>query len=147
MPAIVRPIDPRHGATLFVRVMQSEDYVAALKQSGRPFAVPVSVPAILDTGASGSAIDREIVAQLSLPQLGSVEIHTPSTGTNVEFRDLHDATVVIGGGDPDPLVVTTGLIECEFASRGFFALIGRDILSRCVLEFNGPAGTFTLSWG
>lgn len=146
MPAIVRPLDPRHGAMLPIRVMQSDQYVEALKKAGLPFASPTTILAILDTGASGSAIDKDIVNQLSLQYRGYAEIHTPSTGPNVDYRGVYDATVVIGEGLSPPLVATLPLIECEFASRGFYALIGRDILNRCVLTFDGPAGSFHLSW-
>ena len=38
------------------------------------------------------------------------------------------------------------LIERPLGSPDFRALIGRDILSRCVFTFDGPANTFSLGY-
>ena len=146
MPALTGRIDPQHGATVFVKVMQSPEYVEALKRAGQPYATPVSVLGLLDTGASGTALDAQIIAQMRLLQRGTVAIHTPSTGPDLIYRDQYDATLVLGEMESPPLAATLPVIESEFASRGFFALIGRDILCRCILTYDGPAGTFRLSW-
>ena len=140
------PLDPRHGAVVWVKVMQSPEYIAALKKAGLTYATPVAVLGILDTGASMSAVDNRVAIGMSLQNRGSVEIHTPSTGEGqVVHRDSFDATLVIGESQPVPLSLTTPVIACDFASRGFMALIGRDVLNLCVLTFNGPAGRFPWS--
>jgi len=146
MPALSGRIDPQHGATVFVTISQTPEYVDALKRAGRMPSMPVSVLGILDTGASGSALDSQIIARMSLLYRDNVAIHTPSSGPNLIFRDQFDATLALGDSGSPPLAVTVQVIECEFASRGFFALIGRDILDRCILTYDGPAQTFTLSW-
>lgn len=146
MPALTGRIDPQHGATVFVKIMQSPNYVKALKKANRRYLTPISILAILDTGASGRALDGQVIAAMRLLYRGNVAVHTPSTGPNLIFRDQYDATLVIGEAEHPPLTATVPVIESEFASRGFYALIGRDILSRCVLTYDGPAGTFTLSW-
>ena len=70
-----------------------------------------------------------------------------STGlAGSEPRDVFDASLVLGEGESDPLESTVEVIQCDFASRGFYALIGRDILCRCVLTYDGPANMFHLSW-
>ncbi len=83
---------------------------------------------------------------MSLLHRGHAEIHTPSTGLGVEHRDVYDASLVLGENESSPLTSTVEVIQCEFASRGFYALIGRDILCRCVLTYDGPANMFHLSW-
>jgi hypothetical protein len=136
----------QQGATVFVKVMQSPEYVEALKKAGLAWAEPKSVTGLLDTGAGLSALDPIVIASMQLRPRGAIEIHTPSTGTDVVFRDTYDATLVIGEETPSPLTTTVPVISCEFASRGFHALIGRDILNRCVLTYDGPAGVFRLEW-
>lgn len=146
MAVISRPIEARHGATVFMTIMQSEQYVEALKKAGLAYATPIAVLAILDTGASVSALDSQVIAALSLQYRGQAEIHTPSTGAGVVHRDQYDATLVIGENESPPLIATIPVIECEFASRGFHALIGRDILRHCRFTYDGPTNRFGLEW-
>jgi hypothetical protein len=146
MPSLSGRIDPQHGPTVFVKVMQSPEYVDALKKAGRSYATPTSVMGILDTGASGSALDAQIITRMSLLHRGYTGIHTPSTGPGVEYRAVYDASLVLGEDESSPLTCTVEVVECEFASHGFFVLIGRDILSRCILTYDGPADRFTLTW-
>ena len=83
---------------------------------------------------------------LGLVERGKVSVHTPSTGSDYEAKDVFDACVVIGSGSPDPCVATIPVVASDFASEGFFALIGWTILERCFLVCDGPARVFTLSF-
>lgn len=47
---------------------------------------------------------------------------------------------------PTPLMVTLPVIECDFSTQGFQALIGRDVLHHCVFVFEGPTDTFRLEF-
>jgi len=146
VPILADRIEVQHGATVSVTVMQSPDYVAALKRAGRPFASPMAVLGILDTGASCSALDSRIVRLMSLQHRGVAEIHTPSTGAGVVHKGVYDATLALGETTGRPISATVPVIECEFASRGFLALIGRDLLNLCILTYDGPTGRFQLEW-
>lgn len=133
------------GAIVEVKVMQGAQRVAALKKAGLPFATPQVIVGLVDTGASCSAIDRIVVAGLNLQHRGIVAIHTPSTGAGFVQCNQYDISLVLGESQPDPLELTLPVIESDFASQGFLALIGRDVLRRCVLTFDGPSGRFTLT--
>jgi hypothetical protein len=132
------------GLEIDVKVMPTSQRVAALKQAGLPFPQPMVIVGLLDTGAGCSCLDRGVVQGLGLDPRGVTRIHTPSTGTNYEERNQYDACLVIGEGYPKPLVLTLPVLGCDFASQGFFALIGRDVLDQCFLMYDGPARTFTL---
>jgi hypothetical protein len=41
---------------------------------------------------------------------------------------------------------TIAVIETELADQGFHFLVGRDILDRCILNYDGPNGMFQLSF-
>ena len=42
---------------------------------------------------------------------------------------------------------TVAIVESNlFAAQGFHALIGRNILSRCIFHYNGSIGLFTLGF-
>ncbi len=59
-----------------------------------------------------------------------VRVAAPGVGLDVEFAAA--AGVKLTGQ--------------KIGNRDIIALIGRDILSMCVLTYNGPGGFFTLAW-
>jgi hypothetical protein len=91
-------------------------------------------------------VDHRIVQALDLDYRGQVPIHTPSSGSDLDYRDQYGVGVVLGEMTEKPLEFTLPVIECDFANEGFLSLIGRHVLSRCQLCFDGPSGTFTLTW-
>lgn len=132
------------GPMIDVKVMQSQERVDALKQAKLSYSQPVTINGLLDTGASSSALDSNLVRSLGLEPRGIIKIHTPSTGSQYEVRNQFDACFVVGEGHPKPLVLTLPVLACDLASEGFLALIGRDILDQCFLMYDGPSSIFTL---
>lgn len=119
--------------------MQTHQRIAALKKLGRKHSSPVSIRGLIDTGASCSAIDPRIVQALDLDRRGQVPIHTPSSGPDLDYRGQYDVCFVLGEMTESPLESTLPVIECDLASQNFLALVGRDVLSRCQLCFDGPS--------
>ena len=119
--------------------MASPQLVTKLREAGLPWPQPVIVRALIDTGASGSVLDRSMIAQLGLISKGTTSIHTPSTGSAYETREIFDASVILGPDAPRPLVLTVAFIESDLASEGFLALIGWDVLEHCILTCDGPS--------
>lgn len=136
----------RLGAIVEVKMMQSEGRVEALKKAGRPFAPPIVIVGLIDTGATSSVLDYRIVSRLGLGFRGPVSVQTATTGGGFVSQDSYDVTLVLGEGQPDPLTLTVLAIEADIATQGFHALIGRNVLIRCVLTYDGPADVFTLRW-
>jgi len=132
------------GLMIDIKVMQSNQRVDALKKADQPFSQPITILGLLDTGAGSTALDRGVVRSLGLQPRGITRIHTPSTGSQYEERNLYDAFLVIGENYPKPLALTLPVLECDLASEGFFALIGNDILGKCFLMYDGPEKSFTL---
>jgi hypothetical protein len=55
--------------------------------------------------------------------------------------------IPVGSNGTPFLRPTLAVMECDLLqSQGFHALIGRDVLSECLLTFNGAAGYFTLAY-
>lgn len=135
------------GPSMYVKVMQSEHRVTALKKAGRKFSAPVDILGLIDTGASISALDFNVIRRLDIPPRGSIAIHTPSTGTAYENRYTHDVCLVLGETETTSLIITTPIIGIELASQGFYALLGRDVLRHCRLVYDGPQGSITLEYG
>jgi hypothetical protein len=138
-------LSPR-GPMVDVEMMLTIPHVEALKRAGKPFAPPMTIMGLIDTGASCSAVDRNLAAGLGLAAKGVVSVHPPTTGARYIDLLQYDVRMVLGAGQADALVLTLPIVESDFASEGFLALIGRDVLKSCRFTFDGPAETFTIEW-
>ena len=103
--------------------------------------------AVLDTGASMSAIDRDAARALHLESPGA------ATWSAVSDGEGHRATSALRRADlriaDDRRHWRMNLIEVAHLSSAvdgavIVALLGWDFLGRCRLVCDGPAGTFSL---
>ncbi len=119
----------------------------ALAAANQAVPSPVNIRGLLDTGASGTAVDPSVLTALGLSPTGTTLVNTPTTGAMPQPADQYDIGFVIPAPNGLPLFSQTmPVIACELlAAQGFHALIGRDILSQCVFVYNG-SGFFTLSY-
>jgi hypothetical protein len=126
----------------------SSGRVAALQKAQLPVPQPQRIRALVDTGASGSCLDPIVLRALEIQPTGVIPVVTPTTGATPAICNQYDVSIMIPAAKSAPFQVpTTAVTEHEFFSaQGFHALIGRDILSRCVLIYNGTIGLFTLGY-
>jgi predicted aspartyl protease len=95
--------------------------------------------ALIDTGASNTCIDDQAAKDLGLPVI-DVAIMQSAT------HEKHPCNVY-------PVQIVTPVVTLNsprtlgaaLASQGLVIIIGRDVLQKCNLFYNGPAGQFTLS--
>ncbi len=117
--------------------------------AGQPVPEPVKIQAMLDTGASGTCVDPFVLDQLNLTPTGSIQVNTPTTGTQPVAADQYDVSLVIfSGPDQPPLAhFTLPVLKSELlVAQGFHALIGRDVLRGCLLSYVGASGLFSLAY-
>jgi Aspartyl protease len=107
-----------------------------------------NIRAMVDTGASGTCVDPSVFAALQLQPTGSIPMLTPSTGSTPIDTDTYDVSIIIPNGVLVGLSIPNMPVSASelFAGQGFHALLGRDILQRCVLTYNGSIGLFTLAY-
>jgi predicted aspartyl protease len=137
------------GPTVNAQVNVSEGRRTALESQGVAVPPPRVVRALIDTGASFSSVEPTVLAALGLTPTGTIDFVTPSTGQNVVTTDTYDVDVVIYKGPKDPPLSMPNLrvAACElFLRQGIHALIGRDILSKCILIYNGELNEFSLAF-
>ena len=148
MPHFLLPVHPSTGPLIDAFVGVSVPRQLAL--TGAKQAVPnaVRIRALVDTGASCTCIDPTVVTTLGLTPTGQTPMSTPSTGTTPHIADSYDVSLLIPCMNKAPLVFQTIAIVSVplLAPQGFHALIGRDVLKHCLLNYNGAAAMFTLAY-
>lgn len=138
-----------NGPLLSVLVGVSAPKSAAMQKAGLKVPQFVQGTFLLDTGASGTCVDPHFVQSLGLTPRGAVMIQTPSTAGNAVSCNQYDVALFIPGMNASATGFHIGalpVIETPLAAQGIEGLIGRDVIDRCTLVYNGSAGMFTLAF-
>jgi hypothetical protein len=118
---------------------------AAFLSSGIPFVQGLhQADLLIDTGATITAIDSSIIAALNLSPTGTARMQTPSTGGIAIPVATFEIELTIPGNSPTRIPTIT-VIGGDFLSLGYHGLLGRDILARGRMEYDGPKDLLTLS--
>jgi hypothetical protein len=149
MPFFTLQVSSR-GLIVEAAVLVSQSRREALEKAGQAVPEPQRVYALLDTGASCSAVDQSALDALGLTPTGEAEILTPSTGHIPQKTSTYDVQIGIFAGRPGDPHYLSAPIEVMasdlFAGQGIHVLIGRDILANCILQYNGADEIFTLAY-
>lgn len=147
--------DPRALAVLGPRISVDlmpplivEKWLQSRKQ---PSKIQTNVPALIDTGASVTGVDNSLLNNLGYPPIGVTALTTPSgaTRTNIFMIRL----VIPSKDDPKfppnmPRIVIDNIkaVGVQLAKQPYKILLGRDVLSRLILVYNGPQALITLGY-
>ena len=124
-----------------VTISVAESVVAQLAEKGLEIPAPVSGLALIDTGASTTCIDNDVAQQIGAPVVDVVKMASASHAeTEANMYPIRLEVVGLLGTVSAPRAMGAAL-QCQ----GLIALIGRDVLRRCTLHYNGPSGEFTLA--
>jgi predicted aspartyl protease len=127
------------GPVLQVTVAIEQNAGKALAGQGRALPVPKTGWALIDTGASNTCIDEQAAREMGLPIHDVASIQSAShekVSCNVYPVLIH--TPIIDLNSPRT-------VGAALAAQGLLVLIGRDVLQRCTLHYNGVTGEFTLA--
>jgi hypothetical protein len=148
MPIIRGPIEG-DGAIVDVVFGWSAAAVRKLRAGLRPIPPRVAGRALLDTGAEVTCLDASLIRSLGLAPVGPIFANLPAIG-GVGVSLQFEAAVTIlhpGGIASDHLAVSdVAVLEAPLSVLGYQALIGRDVLARCRLLYDGLANQFDLSY-
>jgi len=101
----------------------------------------ISGEALIDTGAVVCAVDLEFLRELGIAPAGMETIATP---TGQAILQTYPARLSFPGtGLSD--VVFSDFVGADLSHLGACALLGRSVLSSYVLNYDGPAGPFTIT--
>jgi len=147
MPHLTLPIIPASGPCLEIAVGVSEQRADALRAKQLPIPQPVVKTALVDTGASCSCVDPDALNQLGLQPTGKTQIRTPSTGDAVHAADLYDVSIyLVHSEERYVLPRTVQVVASVTEGQRHDVLLGRDILSQCLLVYDGREETFALAF-
>lgn len=136
------------GALIDVHIGVTGAKRKLFQRSGRPVPPPVMATLLVDTGASSTLLDDQIIRALGLQPIDSVRFHSASTKGVPARCDVVDVCLILGGISTaatwraDPLKV----LSSAMLNSSHQGLLGRDVLDRLLLAWNGPAQSLVMSY-
>jgi len=97
--------------------------------------------ALLDLGAGRTVLTPDAVQRAALPKIDQTTIITVGGSSKV---DVYAASLQFPNSNLSPIEMITVLC-CELTYPLFRCLLGRDVLSRWTLTYDGPVGTWQLT--
>lgn len=138
-----------------VRVGLDQSTILSLRQAGQAIPQPLIVDALIDTGAECCCVDPIVVARVGLPLYSFGFSAAPGSGSTpipafggATVGTFHTASLtIVHPAQQADLVIPNIVVQAlSLRSFGIEAVIGRDVLSQCVLVYDGPAGSVTLAY-
>jgi predicted aspartyl protease len=147
VPILNAPIDV-NGPCVRIAVGVSHQRRQALLNAGQRVPDVVLAQGLIDTGADCTAIDKSIVQKLGLVSTGTIGISTPSTVSAPHICNQYDVLLAIFMDKREVHIasLTMPVIEAPLADLPYQALIGRDVLARGILTYDGQSGQLTLAF-
>ena len=146
MPHLTLPVTS-NGPLLEFLCGVSQPRARALQRANLPIPAPVSIRGMVDTGASITVIDSSVLLALGVDSTGTTPVHTPSTSSgSPHIANLFDVSIALVHPTMTRAFSAVAVIEVPLAHQGIQALIGRDILSFCLMCYDGQAETFSLGF-
>jgi len=128
------------GPVVQVRLTVGSVLEEVLRRSGAALPPPLTVPALIDTGATGTVVRQDLIPQLNLNPVGTTLISTPSSMNVICYEYL--MRIVF----PNNVIIEAVVIGAPLQGQSVACLIGRDVLQHGVLIYTGYTNTFTLSF-
>jgi len=142
MPILTMPLSDE-GPVVPLIVGVSAPRANALRAADKPVPHPIQLRALIDTGCSCTCVVVGMLAPLALTAIGSVTLHTPSTGNTPATCQQYDVSLALLNFTVD----IWPIVECQpLAPRTIDALLGRDFLTRCLYVHDGKAKQFSLEY-
>jgi predicted aspartyl protease len=147
MPNLTIGIDPGGRPIISLYVSAGAAEAAFRREEGYAVEPPIAVLALIDTGAGTSLIEESILKELGLEPVGDITLHTASTGVAPVVSDMYAVELSLAGETMGLLATDLQVVAAkDLGGLSVEVLLGRDILKRCLLVYNGHAGLFTLAF-
>ena len=128
------------GPTVEVQFLIPRQIEERYRKENKVIPAPVSIKALIDTGATNCVVRQDIPIALGLQPIDIIGINTPSTKNHRAYR--YFIRMVI----PSAKITYEGLFTAlPLDGQNISSLIGRDLLAFGILIYTGNANQFTLS--
>jgi hypothetical protein len=126
----------RTGPKIMVTIGHPRATVALAKESRVDLKKPFTVTALIDTGAARTVINPQLAVTCGLRQTGEARISSAGHITDrPEFAGaIYFPDQELNGFDP------MSLVACPLPEQDVSCLLGRDILERWNLTYDGRSG-------
>lgn len=134
----------RTGPILQVVISPTRQHLDSLAENNKAIPQPVSGFALIDTGATSTAVDESVCRELNISPTGAAR--TAHAGGS-EIRQCYPIQVSFpGSGLPSTVIPTAMSVNLQFGKKPYVLLLGRDLLSRLRLVYNGPMGRIEVAF-
>jgi hypothetical protein len=146
MPQLTFPLSAGE-LKLAVVIGHPSKALKALLAAGQSVPSPLWTTGIVDTGTNITCVTPAVLQKLSLASVAMGSSQTVSGPASVNLFEV-SLSIPPAGNVAGPMLTYSDLAVMEMPSPipGVDVLIGLDILLRCKLLLDGPAGLFTLEF-
>ncbi len=132
------------GPVLNVLVSPTRQHLESLERRGLTAPQPISGLALIDTGASSTAVDENVCRTLGLLPTG--RISTAHAG-GPEVRMCYPIQISFPR-DPLPSLINPRAmsVNLQYGKTPYILLFGRDLLSKMKFVYHGLAGRFEIAF-
>ncbi|SRR5216684_5500497 len=126
----------KSGPKITVTIGHPQAALALAEQSHLELKKPFTVTALIDTGASRTVISPQLAVTCGLRQTGQARI---SSAGHITDRPEYAAAIRFPGQELqgfDPM----SLVACPLPAQDVACLLGRDVLERWNLTYDGRSG-------
>lgn len=129
------------GPRVEITLALLKEQIDVISGKGEKVPAPVAGYALIDTGASATCIDKDAANRAGLPIVDSGPLHSVTHAS--ETVPIYAGSLTIQRANINFLAHRA--YGVNLVEQGLTALIGRDILSQCILVYNGPDSSFSIS--
>jgi hypothetical protein len=105
---------------------------------------PITVAALIDTGASSSVIQCGLAQRVALHPVATQRLSTPSSENVLCDQSMLRLTFYPTGGILMSVYFDAVFTEAPLKGQNIQCLLGRDFLAHAVLTYTGPTNSFVL---
>ncbi len=145
MPILNYTLTP-DGPIVLAQIGVSRPRAQALQIAKQAVPSPVQIQMLVDTGASSTCVEAGVLASLGLPPAGQILMHSASTGGTPVAANQFDISLAIVHPTLSFQIWAMPVIECQPLSGTIQGLLGRDVLSHCMLVYQGQTNAFSLAF-
>ena len=135
----------RVGPVLPVEIAVPSALSRFLSAQNQQIPAPMTGLALIDTGATRSCVDSQVISSLGVNPIGITTLGTARGRSQHHLYPAKFSFPAIRFEIEFGSVVGVDLSGQGAGNMQIIALIGRDVLSRCILIYHGIKGSFSLA--